>query len=288
MKCNHFCSLLLFYLGILSPVQLWAQKAPAPQPNYGDNKAAGHYATLNGVRLYYEEYGAGKPLVLLHGNGGNITYMAPQIEYFAPKYRVIALDCRGRGKSELGKDSLTYYGMTKDLDALLSHLRLDSAYVIGRSDGGIIALLLAINYPAKVKKIAAFGANATPDAAGLFAKGYAKVIKDRKEAEQKIAQKDTSQNWPLIRQRMRMMEYQPHITAADLRKIRCEALIMSCDRDEIPEEHTLFIYKNIPKANLCIFPDETHRVTKENPSLFNTTVDRYFSQPYRGEEARGL
>src|SRR5664280_3773813 len=78
-------------------------------------------------------------------------------------YKRQVMDCRGRGKSELGKDSLTYTQMTKDIIGLLDFLHLDSTYVIGRSDGAIIALLMAINYPDKVKKVAAFGANLKPD-----------------------------------------------------------------------------------------------------------------------------
>ncbi|MES1226938.1 MAG: alpha/beta hydrolase, partial [Bacteroidota bacterium] len=124
---------------------------------YGQNNSVGHFLTLEGVKLYYEEYGTGAPMVLLHGNGGNIEYMAPQIEYFSKKYRVIVMDCRGRGKSELGKDSLTYIQMTKDLNALLDYLQIDSTYIIGRSDGGIIGLMMGIYFPKKTKKIAAFG-----------------------------------------------------------------------------------------------------------------------------------
>ena len=77
------------------------------QPNsktidYGNNKNAGNYITINGAKHYFEIYGEGAPLVLIHGNGGNIAWMKPQIEFFAKKYKVIVMDCRGRGKSELG------------------------------------------------------------------------------------------------------------------------------------------------------------------------------------------
>jgi hypothetical protein len=61
---------------------------------------------------------------------------------------------------------------------------------------------------------------------------------------------------------------------------------MSTDRDLIKEEHTFFIYRNIPKANLCILPNEKHGIAKLNPELFNTTVDNYLSQPFRGNEFR--
>ena len=106
---------------------------------YGNNKAVGNSISIDGTKQYYEVYGQGEPLVLIHGNGGNIAYMKPQIEFFAKKYKVIVMDCRGRGKSELGKDSLTYTQMAKDIVGILNYLHLDSTYVVGRSDGGILA-----------------------------------------------------------------------------------------------------------------------------------------------------
>ena len=228
----------------------------------------------------------GEPLVLIHGNGGNIAYMKPQIEYFAKKYKVIVMDCRGRGKSELGKDSLTYMQMTKDIVGILNYLHLDSTFVVGRSDGGILALLLAIYYPQKVKKAVAFAANLTPDTIGLYSWSIAEEIRDRKQADEMLAKNDTTQDWKVIQQRNRMMEFQPHITADDLHRIKCPVLVMSTDRDVIPEEHTLFIYRNIPKSNLCIFTGENHYVTKNNPDLFNSVVGKYLEDAYKGEELR--
>ena len=253
---------------------------------YGNNKAAGNFITIDGTKQYYEVYGQGEPLVLIHGNGGNIAYMKPQIEYFARKYKVIVMDCRGRGKSELGKDSLTYMQMAKDIAGILDYLHLDSTYVVGRSDGGILALLLAIYYPQKVLKAVAFAANLTPDTKGLYPFFYDEVARDRKQADEMIRKKDTTQNWKVIQQRNRMIEFQPNISASDLQKIKSPFLVMSTDRDIIPEEHTLYIYRNIAKANLCILTGENHYVTKNNPDLFNSIAGKYLADNYRGEELR--
>lgn len=253
---------------------------------YGNNKATGNFLTVDGAKQYYEVYGRGEPLVLIHGNGGNIAYMKPQIEYFAKKYKVIVMDCRGRGKSELGKDTLTYTQMAKDIVAILNYLHLDSTYIVGRSDGGILALLLAIDYPQKVKKAVAFAANLTADTIGLYSFNYEELKRDRRHADEMIAKNDTTQNWKVIQQRNRMMEFQPSITARDLNKIKCPVLVMSTDRDIIPEEHTLFIYRNISKGNLCILTGENHYVTKNNPDLFNSIVAKYLEANYKGEELR--
>ncbi len=253
---------------------------------YGDNAKAGQYAVVNGVKLYYEVYGEGEPLVLLHGNGGNIAAMKNQIAYFSRHYRVIAMDCRGRGKSELGPVPLTYDNMAKDVAALLGQLRVGPAYIVGRSDGGIISLLMAINYPEKVKKIAAFGANLVPGPTALYPQILEQMKNERQQAEEMMAKHDTSRNWLLLYQLNRMMETQPNISVQDLHKIQAPVLVMSTDRDLIPEEHTLLIYRNIPRANLCILPGETHWITSTNPELFNATVAKFLSEPFQGEEVR--
>jgi len=112
------------------------------------------------------------------------------------------------------------------------------------------------------------------------------VIRERKLADEMLAKSDTTQNWKVIQQRNRMMEFQPNITANDLRKIVCPVLVMSTDRDIVREEHTIYIYRNIAKANLCILSGENHYVTKNNPELFNTTVQKYLDDSYKGEEMR--
>ncbi|MDI6804592.1 MAG: alpha/beta hydrolase [Bacteroidota bacterium] len=276
---------ILFLLNILLPQSLEAQSGSGAIP-YGNNSNAGKYISVDGAKIYIEIYGEGAPLVLIHGNGGNIAYMKPQIECFAKKYKVIVMDCRGRGKSELGKDSLTYIQMTKDIVAILNSLHLDSTYVVGRSDGGIIALLMAIYYPDKVKKVVSFAANLTPDTTALYPFFYNEVKKDSNQADRMISKKDTSQNWKVIQQRNRLMEFQPDISANDLHKIKCPVLVMSTDRDIIREEHTVFIYQNIVEANLCILTGENHYVTKNNPALFNAIVEKYLDEPFKGEESR--
>src|SRR6266850_863197 len=137
------------------------------QLQYGDNKAAGHYLTTRGIKLYYETYGQGDPLLMLHINGGSINVFSNQIPYFSKNYRVIAVDSRAQGKSADGKDSLTFEMMADDFNALLDSLHLDSCYVLGWSDGGISGLLLALRHPEKVKKLVVSGPNLWPDTTGL-------------------------------------------------------------------------------------------------------------------------
>ena len=253
---------------------------------YGDNKVIGKYININGVKTYYEVYGTGAPLLLIHGNGSGIKGWAPQIEYFSKKYKVYAVDGRGRGKSDLGKDTLSYIQLANDIAMFINLMHLDSVYVLGKSDGGIVGILLGIYFQDHIRKIVDFGANMWPDSTALYTACVEGVKKDRLNADRMLATKDTTKNWYLVQQCNRMMEFQPHITAEDLHKIKVPVLVMSCDRDLIREEHTFFIYKNIPLADLSIFPGETHFVTRQNPELFNTTVDRFLSQPFKDNATR--
>lgn len=248
---------------------------------YGDNPKAGEFIELNGARHYYEAYGTGSPLLLIHGNSTATKGWAPQIDYFSKKYRVYSLDCRGRGKSDLGVDSLTYLQQAKDAAQFIRKLKLDSVCIIGKSDGAIIAILLAIHYPQSVKKIVAFSANLQPDTLALYPETLSGIHTERVLAEKMLAANDTTKNWHLLKQCNRMMEFQPHISADDLQKIALPVLVISGDRDVIKEEHSFFIYRNIPRANLCILPNEKHGLPRIHPDLFNSTVDRYLEAGYK-------
>lgn len=273
-------SLLLL---MLIATSFWGAAQVVP---YGNNPATGKYIVLNGVRHYYEVYGEGAPLLLIHGNQTAISGWKPQIEYFSAKYKVFAIDCRGRGNSEMGSDTLTYIQQAKDMAAFIQEMRLDSVMVIGKSDGGIVGILMGIYYPAHLKKIVSFSANMWPDSTALFNTVLAEQHKERVDAEEKLKSGDTTKDWRQIRQRLRLMEFQPHISAADLNKIDIPVLVMSCDRDVIKEEHTFFIYKNIRKANLCIVPGERHGIAKENPQLFNMLADKFLSEPFKDFSTR--
>ncbi len=262
----------------------FAQTDPNDHTPYGDNKQAGAFAQVGDAKIYYEIYGSGVPMVILHGNRGSISVMHNQISYFSKKYKVIAIDSRGCGKSQLGKDSLTYDNMANDVAAILSKLNIDSTYIIGYSDGAIVGLTVAMKCPDKVKKMVSFGGNVQPDTNALNA-SY--VIdnnhKRRIEAEQMLAKGDTTKDWYFRVQCFRLIEFQPKYTAEDLHKIKAHVMVMSTDRDIVKEEHTLFIYRNIPKSSLCIIPGEPHGLPRQNPALFNMMVDTFFSKPYTPE-----
>lgn len=130
---------LLITLSLCQTFLLNGQKT-----DYGNNAERGHYVMLNGANHYYEVYGEGPNLLLLHGNSTATKGWGPQIEYFSKKFKVYSIACRGRGKSELGNDSLTYMQQAKDMAAFIEKMKMDSVFLIGKSDGGIIAILMGI------------------------------------------------------------------------------------------------------------------------------------------------
>src|SRR6185312_5221196 len=154
--------------------------------HYGNNPAAGKYYDVRGIKMYAEIYGEGKPLLLIHGNGGSISSFTSTIPYFSKKYKVIAVDSRAHGKTVDPKDSLSFEQMADDFAALLDNMHIDSAYVIGWSDGGINALLLAMRHPDKVIKLASTGANLTPDSTALQPGLWNEMVKEYNDKKDKL------------------------------------------------------------------------------------------------------
>jgi len=252
-------------------------KASTPVVRYGANPRAAHTFTHDGVRLYYEVYGKGEPLLLVHGNGGSIADLSAQIAHFRTRYQVIAMDSRSQGKSGDSADKLTYEKMTDDLAALLDHLNVGPANVLGWSDGGIEALLLGIRHPAKVKKIAAMAANLNPSEAAIWP-DVIELIKSMLAATP-AAERDTERGRRELKVTQMLLD-EPHIELQALEAITAPTLVLAGDHDLIRDEHTLEIYHHIPNSQLAILPNSTHMVPFDDPALFNTTVERFFRTPF--------
>jgi len=245
---------------------------------YGHDKSKGKFYSIRGFKMYAEVYGQGAPLLIIHGNGGSINNFIYQIPYFEKKYKVIIADSRAQGNSSDSGDSLTYEMMADDYAALLDAMKIDSAYVIGWSDGGINALLLAIRHPEKVKKLASTGANLVPDTTAVPKEVWDIALPAYIALKEKTTKTTQEKNEYKL---MRLLAEQPHIPLTDLQKISCPSLIIGGDHDVIKEEHTMLIYKNIPKAYLWILPGSGHSTPVFYKDDFNRVVDRFFSTPYR-------
>jgi pimeloyl-ACP methyl ester carboxylesterase len=159
--------------------------------------------------------------------------------------------------------------MAFDIKILLDSLHIDSAYIWGQSDGGILGLILASKYPVKVAKLATFGANIFPGKKAIYPE-IEKMVRDTLK---------TTKNFQ-TRRLNELMAYQPHITTAALRSISAPTLIMAGDRDVIKPEHTKIIFDNIPRSNLFIMPGATHFGAYEKPELFNVILLDFYRQPF--------
>jgi pimeloyl-ACP methyl ester carboxylesterase len=266
---------------------LAADNQPETIP-YGSNPQAGHHAEVDGITMYYETYGSGDPLLVIHGNGQKIADMHFQIAHFSRNYQVIVADSRGHGKSGLGTDQLTYIQMMEDYNTLLDQLGIAGANIIGWSDGGVLGLLLAIHHPDKVNKMAIMGANLRPGETAIYPWTSELLQPLSDTVDEMISNNDTTKNWPLIRQRLNLLMTQPNIPVENLYQIKAPVLVMAGDKDIIRSEHSLEIFENLPQAHLAILPGQTHWAPATDPDGFNTLVEKFFDTPFTRPESREI
>jgi pimeloyl-ACP methyl ester carboxylesterase len=267
----------IFLVLFLFIPSLFAQKKVLTIP-YGNNPKVGKYAPIRGFKMYYEIYGKGEPLLIIHGNGGSIENFSNQIPFFSKKYQVILADSRAHGKSVDDQDSLSYEMMADDFASLLDHLKIDSANVIGWSDGGINGLLLASRHPKKVKKLAVTGANLIPDAEIAIDPW---VVQDVKKAMDSLSVLPQSLQVKRSLKLQKLLYFQPHISHEELAKIQCPTLVIGGDNDVILPKHTLEIAENIRESYLWILPNSGHSTPIFYKDIFNHTVQDFFQKPYR-------
>ena len=271
--------LLIISVTLFAKVCLAQSNAVSPMDTtiYGRNKAVGKFIKTRGINMYYETYGEGEPLLIIHGNGGSINNFIYQIPYFAKNYKVILADSRAQGKSVDKGDSLSYEMMTDDLNALLDTLHLNKCYVIGWSDGGINGLLLAMRHPDKVKKLAVTGANLWPDQTAVdpFINKWAINYYDSLR---------TLAITPNIKESIkltRLLCFEPHITTKQLENITCPTLVIGGDHDVILPQHTMLIAQSIPNSYLWLLPNSGHSTPIFYKEQFNTQIDTFFKTQFR-------
>ena len=243
--------------------------------DYGHNREAGHYVTANGVRLYYESYGQGPPLLLLHGNGESISSFDNQIGTFAKSYRVIAVDSRDQGQSATTRGKLTYDLFADDMRALLDSLRIPATSIVGWSDGGNTGLSMAMRYPTRVKSLITMGANLYADTTAVDAK----MLKDyRKIHLAGSVLGVANKRFRRFRRLTALALHYPNWKSTDLAAIHTPVLVLAGDKDIIKRSHTLLIANSITGAQVHFFPGLTHYAPRENPLLFNEVVLQFLQE----------
>jgi pimeloyl-ACP methyl ester carboxylesterase len=237
----------------------------------------GRYAAVNGIRMYYETYGRGPVLVLLHGGAGNGLQFSGQVPYLRKHFRLIVPDECAQGRSTDRPGPLTYHAMAEDVIALMDRLHVRRASVMGWSDGGIVGLDMAIHHPARVGRLVTFGANFTPDGlnpedvawnARAGADDFGPIVR---HAYQALAP-DPSHYEVAMDKIIAMWRTQPRFTLAELGSIRARTLIAAGEHDVVRLEHTALLARAIPGARLWIVPGASHSVIQEKTELVNRTV----------------
>lgn len=210
---------------------------------------ADHVIAINGITTHYTTAGpnTGPAAIMIHGNGGSYRDMAEATTVMAEAgYHVFALDSRGQGQNAPVSE-YHYVDMAHDVSAFIEALHLQQPVVLGFSDGGIIAIELALLHPEKVKAIATCGANVQPDGIQpqLFAQ-FKQSVDDAIRAGKQV---------PAL---TKMMLDEPNITAEQLQTISIPALIMAGENDLVTLDHTAHIHRCIKGSTMLILGGEDH------------------------------
>ena len=202
------------------------------------------------ITLYYLEKGTGEPFILLHGNGEDGSYFKHQFDHFSGRYRVIAIDTRGHGKSPRGTAPFTIEQFARDLYDFMEGIEITKAVIM-------------------VKALILNGGNLNPD-------GVKRATQLPIEIGYKIASRFASKslNAKKNAEMLGLMVNEPHIERYELSKITMPTLVICGTNDMIRESHTREIAENIPYARLSILKGD-HFIANKRPNVFNQAVEKF-------------
>jgi len=228
------------------------------------------------VRMYYEEHGEGEPLLLMHGGFCTVEIFSRLTPELANHYKVILPERRGHGRTADVEGPISYDLMAQDTIAFMEATGIISAHMVGHSDGANVGILVAMSRPDLVRKFVfisgnfdvngltketlAFFQSATPETFE-HVPTLAKLVEMYKQTTP-----DGPEHFPIVFEKLkRMMLEEPKIPPQNLSRITAPTLIMAGDRDVIALEHTIEMFRAIPKAQLCIVPGSSHALILEKP-----------------------
>ena len=230
---------------------------------YGNNEKAGHYVMADDAKIYYEVYGSGEPILILHGGGVGCTYeMGRFIDNLLSNYRIIAPSTRGQGKSEIGTKPITYEQKANDMMTVVNQVTQDQFMIIGFSDGAYTAYKIASMYPNRVKKIVAIGAGENIPALRRIPlntlEDFAKF--DRRFIQEKIALCPEPEKLQDFLNRYFTFFNNELISKELFFSIKCPTLLIAGELDaNAPLDTVINAYKMIPHAQLAIIANAPHQ-----------------------------
>ncbi|MEU6143250.1 alpha/beta hydrolase [Streptomyces sp. NPDC047081] len=241
----------------------------------------GEYVKLPGVETWYETDGAegAEPLLLLHGGMCTNETWAAQRPDLAAAYRLFLPERRAHGRTRDVEGPLSYLDMADDTVDFVEAVVGGPAHLVGWSDGGIVALLVARARPELVRKVVAIGANFRP--APEISSGP-NMLDELDPDEPDLAPlrdmyqavtPDGADHWPVVVGKLKdMFTREPDLTPADLAKITAPTLILTGDDDMMTLEHTAALYRSIPNAQLAVIPNASHAAPLEKPAEVNRII----------------
>jgi pimeloyl-ACP methyl ester carboxylesterase len=216
-----------------------------------DTMGTGRYAEVNGIKLYHETHGAGRPLILLHGGLGSGEMFGPILPVLAERHQVVTVDLQGHGRTADIDRPIDVRIMAGDIAALIDHLGLDKPDVVGYSLGGGVALQTAVQYPAKVRRLVVASANIRPDAIDPAIRAQ--------QSQVNAAAADFMKNTPMYQLYQRVAprpEDFPRLLTKigeamskdfdfieDVRGLQVPTLIVAADADMAPPSHYVEVFK---------------------------------------------
>ena len=243
----------------------------APLPDTTDQG----FVENDGVRIWYAAYGAGSPVILLHGglgNGGNWGYQVPAL--VENGYRAIVIDTRGHGRSTRDAKPFSYELLASDLTAVMDSLNIQKAHLIGWSDGACTALILASQTPARVSGVFFFACNMDPSGTKEFefTPVIGRCLSRHKKDYAELS--STPDKFDEFSEAVGFMQStQPNYSASDLAQIRVPVTIVHSEHDEfIKREHAEYLARSIPNAKIVHLHGVSHFAPLQRPELFNNTM----------------
>ncbi|WP_192251529.1 alpha/beta fold hydrolase [Mesorhizobium caraganae] len=269
LKAFVFVALFLISAGFASAEERWLtlpEPAAMPKPDQSG------YAPVNGIQMYYAVFGAGDPILLIHGGLGHADIWASQVATMSKTHKVIVADSRGHGRSTRTEQPYGYDLMASDYLALLDYLKIDKTALVGWSDGGIIGIDIALHHPERLTRLVAQAANVTTDGVDpgvMTNKTFAAYI-ERSGRDYKKMSKTPDQYDAFVSQISHMWESEPAWTKEQLGKITTPTAIVAGDHDEaIKREHTEYMASVIPGAKLIILPNASHFAMLQAPDEYS-------------------
>lgn len=252
-----------------------------PKPPAMPEAARSGMAPVNGIEMFYATFGAGDPVLLIHGGLGNADIWANQVIDLMKDHLVIVADSRGHGRSTRTEEPFGYDLMASDYLALLDHLKIDKTDLVGWSDGGIIGLAIAMNHPERLDRLFAHAANITTDGVDPAVETNAVFGSyiDWMSAEYTAKSPTPDQFGAFVEQISGMWASQPNWTDEVIAAIVVPTAIVAGDHDEaILRAHTERMAALIPGAELVILPDVSHFAMLQAPDEYTAAVRAFIDR----------